>query len=458
MAEPIVLKDTILLLDSYSQNAIRLHESFLRAGCSCSVVVLEEDPFLPEGVMSVYDLFLGYFQEEGRQLGKPRFFNEIPVPDHWSIHAGVGEADYGRITCQHEEKGRIYYWESPRKWLVKTVDWLDRRGGVRFRDHYNRYGAVYARTCYDDQGRELGRTWLTAAGQEAIVENAVTGDLIVNDKEMVKFFRHKRDMMLYFLNRAGAGRRQVCYNSLGDPFWISGRLDPSSKRDILFWQEAVEEGIPESMQGILEGRAPRTGKVLLQKRGACGSWAGLGADGARAGRLGYIYDFKKENGHGSEALICTNSERIEHCEELIRAFPEMHFHIAAVTLMSPKLMSLDAYSNVSLYPCVQQPVLDKLFLCCDYYFDINHWTEIVSAVYQAFLHKQLIFAFSETIHNREYVADAHVYPVGEFDRMVSDVKEVMEDGEALERHLRLQLEDAMAEEGQAYLEALCCGG
>ena len=42
--------------------------------------------------------------------------------------------------------------------------------------------------------------------------------------------------------------------------------------------------------------------------------------------------------------------------------------------------------------------------------------------------------------------------------MVSDVKEVMEDGEALERHLRLQLEDAMAEEGQAYLEALCCGG
>ena len=28
MAEPIVLKDTILLLDSYSQNAIRLHESF----------------------------------------------------------------------------------------------------------------------------------------------------------------------------------------------------------------------------------------------------------------------------------------------------------------------------------------------------------------------------------------------------------------------------------------------
>lgn len=452
MAEPIVLKDTILLFDSYSQDGRRLHESFLRAGCPCSVVVLEEDPFLPEGVMSVHDLFLGYFQEEGRALGKPRFFNEIPVPDHWSIHAGVGETDYGRITYQHEEKGRIHYWESSRKWLVRDVDWFDKKGNVRFRDHYNRYGAVYARTCYDNQGRELGRTWLTAGGQEAIVENAVTGDLIVNDGKLVKFFRHKRDMMLYFLERAGAGLRQVFYNSLGDPFWISGRLDPSVKRDILFWQDSLEEGIPENMQAILDGRVSRTGKVLLQKREACDRVAELFSDRARIGKLGYIYDFKKENGHGRNALVCTNSERIEHCEELIRAFPQMHFHIAAVTLMSPKLMALEAYSNVSLYPCVSKPVLDELFLSCDYYFDINHWTEIVSAVYQAFLHKQVIFAFEETIHNREYVADAHVYPVAGFDRMVSDVRNMMENGDALECHLKMQLEDAMAEEGKAYAE------
>ena len=210
MAEPVMLKDTVLLFDSYSPASRRLHESFLRAGCPCSVVILEEDSFLPEGVMSVYDLFLGYFQEEGRSLGKPRFFNEIPVPDHWSIHAGVGETDYGRITYQHEEKGRIYYWESTRKWLVRAVDWFDRKGNVRFRDFYNRYGAVYARTCYDGQGRELGRTWFTVGGQEAIVENAVTGDLIVNDGELVKFFRARRDMVLYFLNRAGAGQRRVC--------------------------------------------------------------------------------------------------------------------------------------------------------------------------------------------------------------------------------------------------------
>ncbi len=454
MAEPVMLKDTVLLFDSYSPASRRLHESFTRAACPCSVVILEEDPFLPEGVMSVYDLFLGYFQEEGRSLGKPRFFNEIPVPDHWSIHAGVGETDYGRITYQHEEKGRIYYWESTRKWLVRAVDWFDRKGNVRFRDFYNRYGAVYARTCYDGQGRELGRTWFTVGGQEAIVENAVTGELIVNDGELVKFFRARRDMVLYFLNRAGAGQRRVCYDSLGEAFWISERLEPAARRGMLFWQENMEGAVPEDMRRILEGHAVRTEKILLQKRGDYDRLLEMGADPARIGKLGHIYEFRKENGHQPQALICTNSERIEHCEELVREFPRMHFHIAAVTLMSPKLMALETYGNVSLYPCVQKPILDELFLSCDYYFDINHWTEIVSAVYQAFLHNQLIFAFEETIHNREYVAEAHIYPVAEYAKMAADVREMMENGETMDRHLKMQLAEAMAEDRDAYMQVL----
>ena len=132
----------------------------------------------------------------------------------------------------------------------------------------------------------------------------------------------------------------------------------------------------------------------------------------------------------------------------------MHFHIAAVTLMSPKLMALETYGNVSLYPCVQKPILDELFLSCDYYFDINHWTEIVSAVYQAFLHNQLIFAFEETIHNREYVAEAHIYPVAEYAKMAADVREMMENGENMDRHLKMQLAEAMAEDRDAYMQVL----
>lgn len=454
MEGSVVLKDTILLFEQYTSASRQLHETFLQTGCECSAVVLEEDHFLPNGVMSVYDMFLGYFEEEGRTLGKPRFFNEIPIPDHWSINAGVGETDYGRITYQHEEKGRIYYWEAAKKWLVKAVDWFDRKGNVRFRDHYNRYGMVCARTFYNGQGKEFGKTWFSVGGQEAIVENAVTGDLIVNDGDLVKFFRTKKDMILYFFQRTGMEQKRIFYNSLAEPFQISGRLDAPARNDLLFWQENIQEEIPRNMQVILDGHAPRTGRIIIQKKSAYNRLLELGADPDRVQRLGYIYDFKKKNMHRPEALICTNSERIEHCEELVQTFPQMHFHIAAVTLMSPKLMDMGKYENVSLYPCVQSEALDQLFQLCDYYFDINHWTEIISAVYRAFLHDQLIFAFEETAHNREYVADAHIYPAASFDRMILDVKEVMENRKRMEHHLKLQREDAMAEDKETYARLL----
>lgn len=326
------------------------------------------------------------------------------------------------------------------------MDWFDRKGNVRFRDHYNRYGAICARTVYDGQGKELGKTWFSAEGQEAITLNCVTGDLIVNDDGCIRLFRTKMDMMLYFFRRAGFERSRIFYNSLTNPFLVSNNLTATEKWDILFWQDDIGDTIPENMQMILNGQAARTGKILVQRRDTYNRLLELGADPGMVQKMGYVYDFKKENYHRPHALICTNTDNIEYCEEFIRRFPGMHFHIAAVTLMSPKLMDLEKYDNVSLYPGVPAGKLDELFQLCDYYFDINHWTEIVSAVYRAFLHNQLIFAFEETVHNRTYVADEHVYPIAEYDRMVSDVRKIMVDKECMEKHLELQRRYAMVED------------
>lgn len=455
MEESFMLRDTILLFDRYLWDSRRLYESFLRADCECSVIVLGEDDFLPEGVMSLYDLITGYCGEKGKRLGKPRFFNEILVPEHWSISAGVDDTEYGKITWQHEEKGRIYYWEdSPKKWLVKAVDWLDRKGNVRFRDHYNCSGAVCARTVYDGTGKALGKTWFSASGQEVITENIMTGDLIVNDGELIKFFRTRMDMILYFLRRAGIEQKRVFYNSLSKPFLLSERFPKREKRDVLFWQEPVGDEIPGNMQIILNGSSSRSARIMVQRRRDYYRLLELGADPGIIQKLGYLYKFKKENGHRPQALICTNSDQLEHCEELVRALPQMNFHIAALTLMSPGLMEMEKYDNVTLYPGVKEEGLNKLFMECDYYFDINHWSEIVSAVYRAFLHNQLIFAFEETVHNREFLADAHVYPAAAFDRMVSDVRQIMEDVKLMKRHLGMQHDDAMVEKKEAYIRLM----
>ena len=153
-------------------------------------------------------------------------------------------------------------------------------------------------------------------------------------------------------------------------------------------------------------------------------------------------------------LICTNTDHIEHCEELIKMLPQMHFHIAALTEMSPALLALGQYHNVSLYPGAEQSVLTELFMRCDYYLDINHYEEIVSAVYKAFMHEQLIFAFQETIHNREYVADTHIYLADELGRMVSDIQEILVDKNVMDEHLERQHRWALAENWETYKEIL----
>lgn len=442
----------ILLFDSYSLESRYLHESVKQAGYDCLAIVVREDDFLPKNVISVYDLLSGDWEEE-KSTGKPRFFNEIIVPDHWSISAGVDEPN-GNISYQHEEKGRIYYVEPVRKYLVKAVDWLDRKGNARFRDHYNRYGNICARTVYNAGGQQLCKSWFSVKGHEILVENYITGDFIFNDGDIVKHFRTKIDLLNYCFSKMGFGQNRIFFNSLSTPFFLSDKLGDSTKQDVLFWQEPIGENIPVNMQMILDGKTNRTNKIVVQKRDSYEKLLELGAKQERLYKLGFIYPFKKENNHKPEALIFTDSDRIEHCQELFKTFPQMHFHIAAITVMSSTLLSMEHYQNVSLYPAVKSPVREELFKKCDYYFDINYYGEIISAVHTAFLHNQLIFAFQETVHNREYVADDHIYPVSEFENMVADVKSAIGNRAVMEQCLEKQRRHALTEDKESYIRMM----
>ena len=438
----------ILLFDRYTLESRLLYESVRKLAADCLAIVLEDNCFLPKGVLSVYDLFLGNDIDSIEKAERPQYYNEIVIPDKWSINAGVDEG-YGIISYQHEEKGRIHY-TKPKEYFVKAVEWYDRKGVTRFWDHYNRYGELCARTVCDHEGQRISQSWFTAKGQEVIVENIKTGDIILNERDSAKIFQTKVDMFIYCFKKFGLVKNRIFYNSLSTPFFISNALGGSLKGDILFWQEAVGDNIPGNMQIILNGQAGRTEKIVVQKKSAYNRLVKLGANKEAITELGFIYPFEKENQHKREALICTNTDQIEHCRELVEVFPQMHFHIAAVTEMSANLMELQSYKNVSLYPGAVPEVLDELFKKCDFYFDINHYKEIESALLRAFLHNHLIFAFDETLHNEEYVAEEHIYPVAEFEKMVSEIKAVMESEASLDQHLERQRRHALAENVETY--------
>ncbi len=69
---------------------------------------------------------------------------------------------------------------------------------------------------------------------------------------------------------------------------------------------------------------------------------------------------------------------------MVETLPDFKFHIAAITEMSDKLMQLDQYANVHLYPSINIDRVNELYQLCDIYLDIDEGNEILNAVEQAF--------------------------------------------------------------------------
>ncbi len=135
MGGNIKVSEVVLLLDNYSIDSQNLHKSFQMAGLDYPAVVIEDDGFLPEDVVSVFGYFLGDFKTDGNVPGKPRYFNQITVPEYWEIS---GTNSNGKVHDLSRERGRIFYAEPKHKRMVRVVDWCDERGTVRSSDHYNR--------------------------------------------------------------------------------------------------------------------------------------------------------------------------------------------------------------------------------------------------------------------------------------------------------------------------------
>lgn len=441
--------EIVLLLDNYMTESKELHETFRNAGKDYPTVVIEDHGFLPEDVISVYGFFLGYDRKSGQKSTGPCYFNEVEVPDFWEIS---GTNTKGTICDLSKERGRIFYAEPKHERLVRVVDWYDKNHVVRTSEHYNSYGFIYARTVFNAKGQKVNKSYFSVDGKEVIVENYVTGDIILNEADVVKIFHSKTEFVRYFLKRAGYGDYRLFYNSLSTPFFVSQSRAVEGKKDVLFWQEPVRDDIPGNMQIILKGDDTHTGAVMVQKRASYEKFMELGISADIMQPLGFIYKFKKANTYKAECLICTNSDRIAHLEALAEGLPQMHFHIAALTEMSSKLLGMGRYENVRLYPGVKQEILQELFENCDFYLDINYGSEIVSAVKEAFMHNHLLYAFSDTIHNRDCIPKEAVYGQSseELKRMIVDIRMVMQEKKFMDAQLKLQQEWAMAEKCDRY--------
>ena len=153
-------------------------------------------------------------------------------------------------------------------------------------------------------------------------------------------------------------------------------------------------------------------------------------------------------------MIFTNSDDVENLEDIIKALPDFMIHVAAVTEMSNKLLALDRYENVRLYPNVRQKRIDELFEQCDFLLDINRGKEILGAGERGFLHNHLILTFKDVMHNDRVVAESLRFKAGDYESLTETLKKAAEDEGIRKDLIRQQHEQAMSETKESYTEFL----
>lgn len=440
----------VYISEALSQADSLLQSSLITAELTGGTIVLEDNRFLPEGAFSVQEIVCGRVYSDGSRKIRPRYYNEVPVPDGWTIGYGrEDKSDTGKISFRHQAKGRIHYAKSTGDYCVSDVDWLDHLGTVRVTDHYDRYGDLCARTTCDSEGHPILCSWYDEAGRDVLCRNLVTGDYLYRDSGSDRIFRTKEALLDAFLKERCSTDTRYCVSSLGLPFEIC-KAD-ENRKVTLFLHGPEMNG---SLQ-LLSKAVGRLDKIFVQDRKVFLELAGMPVDRDKTDRLGFIYPFEKENAGHPEALICTNSDIIEHLPELIGLLPEVNFHITAITTMSERLTELETRGNVFLHPGADEKQRAELFRKCDIYLDINHYSELQDAVFKAFLHNHLIFAFDNTVHNPVYVPDAQIFSSPEWEKLAVMLKILLSDPSLAEKTLRKQRLFALSETAESYRSMLC---
>ena len=406
----------IQLFDVYNQESQDLHYSLTAAGLSDLTVVIEPDGFLPDGVVSPFTYYLGY------DSGKPSYFNQVPVPDFWEI---AGNNQFGTINDLNQERAVIHFADGLQARLVKKVEWKTPAGRIFQVDHYNRFGACFAKTTFDGSGQAIMTSYRNVDQKEVILENHVTGDILLTlEGQGLRHFSGRVAFIIDFLQGLKVNLDHILFNTLSTSFLTSFHFPEKSGQDILVWQEPLHNDIPGNMQLILENDQFRAKTIIIPDYATYERALQLTDEKFhhKFSHLGYHYHFKRDNFIRPDVLIVTNSDQLEQIEKLVESLPKVTFRIAAVTEMSSKLLDMLRYPNVVLYQNASPQKIQELYQLSDIYLDINYGNELLQAVRQAFEHNQLVLAFEETAHNRRYTAPSHIFAKEAVDEMIQTIE------------------------------------
>lgn len=394
----------INLFEHFDHPAQTLYTTLQLAGHKHETVVLEDNGFLPASIVTPYRFFASYQISDD---DKPRYFNQIDIPRYWEIEGNNTEAT---VKDMGEIRAKIQYQKGLKPRIINRVEWLDEQGRLQYVDHYTQEGVCFAKTVYDLNGKKIFRRYLDQQGYEVIYENYVAQTIILNWQGKAYHFNSKFQFLQFFMKTLQLDMQSIVMNSLGTPFLLSYYLDTPGQ-DILFWQEQSGGNVPGNMASMLENNHTRKYRVVVPDAHEYDVLIGQMTEAERnyVFKGGYIYDYQRQNTQQPHIMTMTNSDQLPHIEAIVEACPNATFHIGAVTEMSDKLMAIERYDNVRLFPAIEIGTVNKLYQSCDVYLDINEGGEIINAVRNAFDHDLLILGYQQNAHNKAVTAPENLF-------------------------------------------------
>lgn len=319
-------------------------------------------------------------KDPASKIGKPLFFNDLAVPELWECWT-LGITTY--LFDGEERRANVVLRGDILSRTVDRVEWFGQGEEIVSIDVYNRYGWRSKQSLLTEAGQSYLDIYLNRQQEEILLHFVSQGTfLLQTPKGRDRLYASKEEL-----------QRAVLEQVLPEDEAIL--LLDKALLDVV--KEIPKERLAYCARDThdLDEIKERVGQILLVEDGLLSEKK----EGITA--LSGLVDVEQES-FQPEALIMTASQEVEGLADLVHDFPQVTFHIAALTAMGPKLTDLDPCPNVRLYPGISMENYEELLATCSLYLDCNQGEEVMNSSIRALENGQVLFGLKSTVHQEAY--------------------------------------------------------
>ena len=356
----------------------RLRKLLDKLGQPYRVFVANLETDIAEQTESLATFFTQKDQES--KVGNPLFFNDLEVPELWECWT-LGITTY--LFDGEERRANVVLREDILSRTVERVEWFGQGEEIVSIDVYNRYGWRSKQSLLTEAGQPYLDIYLNRQQEEVLLHFVLQGT---------------------FLHQTPKGRDQLYANKEELQRAVLRQVLPENEAILLMDKSLLDvvKEIPKERLAFCAREAhaldevkEQVGQILLVEDGLFSKKK----DGITA--LSGLVDLDQEK-FQPEALVMTASQEVEGLADLVHDFPQVTFHIAALTAMGPKLTDLAPSPNLRLYPGISMENYEELLATCSLYLDCNRGEEVMSSSIRALENGQILFGLKGTVHHEAY--------------------------------------------------------